>query len=89
MLTTLEATEAHSLSAAMTQRTVKATVAALSALVDGQDQMAMRAHLFVEKVGRQLGLTETSWGENLPKPSSASLEEIDFPPIVEVTSPQG
>jgi hypothetical protein len=51
--------------------------------------MAMRAHLFVEKVGRQLGLTETSWGENLPKPSSASLEEIDLPPIVEVMSPQG
>ena len=89
LLTTLEATEAHNLSAAMTQRTVKATVAALSALVDGQDQMAMRAHLYVEKVGRQLGLTETSWGENLPKPSSALIEEIDIPRIAEVASPQG
>jgi hypothetical protein len=44
----------------MTQQTVKATVAALSALVDVQDQLAMRAHLSVEKVGRQLGLTETN-----------------------------
>lgn len=69
LLTTLEATEAHSLSPAMTQRTVKATVAALTALVEGQDQMAMRAHLSIEKVGRQLGLTETAWGEGAPKPA--------------------
>ena len=89
LLTTLEATEAHSLSAAMTQRTVKATVAALAALVEGQDQMAMRAHLFIEKVGRQLGLTETSWGENLPKPASASIEEIDLPRVAEVASLRG
>lgn len=83
LVTTLEATEAHSLSPAMTQRTVKATVAALSALVDGQDQMAMRAHLLIEKVGRQLGLAETSWGENLPKPAMASDEE-SFAPQAEV-----
>jgi hypothetical protein len=89
LLTILEATEAHSLSAAMTQQTVKATVAALSALVDGQDQLAMRAHLSVEKVGRQLGLTETNWGENLPKPPSASIKEIDVPRIAEATSPRG
>lgn len=74
LMTALEATETHRLSPAMTQRTVKATVAALTALVEGQDQMAMRAHLAVEKVGRQLGLTETSWGETLPKPSSMSAE---------------
>ncbi|GAA3276365.1 hypothetical protein GCM10020258_56610 [Sphingomonas yabuuchiae] len=68
LLTTLDATEVHRLSPAMAQRTVKATVAALAALVEGQDQMAMRAHPFTERVGRHLGLNETSWGENLPKP---------------------
>lgn len=89
LLTTLEATEAHSLSPAMTQRTVKATVAALAALIDGQDHMAMRAHLLIEKVGRQLGLAETSWGENLPKPSSATLDESAAPQVAESASPLG
>ena len=37
--------------------------------------MAMRAHLLMEKVGRQLGLDETSWGGNLPKPAMASIDE--------------
>lgn len=74
-LLTLDATEAHRLSPAMAHRTVKATVAALAALVEGQDHMATRAHIAIEKVGRQLGLTETSWGENLPKPAMASAEE--------------
>lgn len=81
LLTTLDATEAHRLSPAMTQRTVKATVAALGALIEGQDQLALRAHLSIEKAGRQLGLSETSWGEPTPKPamgsaSEQSLEEI-------------
>lgn len=75
LLSTLDATEALRLSPAMTQRTVKATVAALTSLVDGQDQMAMRAHLLIEKVGHQLGLTETSWGENLPKPGMEPVDE--------------
>ena len=75
LLTTLDATEAHRLSPAMTQRTVKAVVAALTSLVEGQDHMAMRAHLAAEKVGRQLGLTETSWGEPTPKPAMATLAE--------------
>ncbi|RYE98601.1 MAG: hypothetical protein EOO77_36960 [Oxalobacteraceae bacterium] len=75
LLTTLDATEVHSLSPAMTQLTVKATVAALASLVEGQDHMAMRAHLAVERVGRQLGLTETSWGEGTPKPTTATLAE--------------
>jgi hypothetical protein len=69
LLTTLDATEALRLSPAMTQRTVKATVAALTALVDGQDQIAMRAHASIEKVGLHLGLTETSWGSGAPKPA--------------------
>lgn len=41
-LTTLDATEGHQVSPAVTQRTVKATVAALSALIEGQDHMATR-----------------------------------------------
>ncbi len=75
LMTTLDATETHRLSPAMAQRTVKAIVAALSALVESQDQMSMRAHLSVEKVGRQLGLTETSWGEGTPKPAMEDSRE--------------
>lgn len=63
LITTLEATEAHRLSPAMVQRTVKATVAALSALVEGQDHMAMRAHISIEKTGRQLGLSEPTFSK--------------------------
>jgi hypothetical protein len=76
LVTTLEAAEAHSLSAATTHRTVKATIAALAALVDGQGQMAMRAHLLIEKAARQLGLAETDWGENLPKPAMSPDEDM-------------
>ena len=81
LLTTLDATDAHRLSPAMAQRTVKATVAALTALVEGQDQMAMRAHLSIEKAGRQLGLSETSWGETLPKPAIETEEERVRQPV--------
>ena len=68
LLTTLDATETHQISPAFPHRTVKATVDALSALVESQHQMAMRAHLSIEKVGLSLGLTETSWGGSAPKP---------------------
>lgn len=78
LLTTLDATEVHRLSPAMSQRTVKATVAALGALIEGQDQLALRAHLSIEKVGRQLGLSETSWGETLPKPAITPAEEREL-----------
>lgn len=78
LLTTLDATEAHGLSPAMTHRTVKATIAALGALIEGQDQMALRAHVSIEKVGRQLGLSETNWGENLPKPAMTPTEEREL-----------
>lgn len=71
LITTLDATEVHGVSAAMTHRTVKATVTALASLVDGQTQMAMRAHPAAEHVGRQVGLDERSFGEALPKPSRA------------------
>ena len=76
LLTTLDATEAHKLSPAMTQRTVKATVAALSALIEGQDQMAMRAHPLLERTGRHLGLAETSWGVPTPKPPMADRADL-------------
>jgi hypothetical protein len=75
LLTTLDATEAHRLSPALTQRTIKATVSALASLMESQDHMAIRAHLTIERVGRQLGLTETSWGEPTPKPAMGSVEE--------------
>ena len=77
LLTTLDATEFHRFAPAMTQRTVKATVAALAYLIEGQDQTAMRAQLSIEKGGRQLGSTETSWGESAPKPAMGILSEID------------
>lgn len=78
LLTTLDATEVHRLSPAMSQRTLKATVAALGALVEGQEQLAIRAHLSIEKAGRQLGLSETSWGETLPKPALTPAEEREL-----------
>lgn len=81
LLTTLDATEAHRVSPAMTQRTVKATVAALTALIEGQDQMAMRAHPSIEKAGRQLGLTETSWGVGTPKPMAETFVEATLDPV--------
>ena len=83
LLTTLDATETHRLSPAMTQRAVKATVAALSALVEGQDQMAMRAHGFIERVGHQLGLTETNWGEGTPKPMIEGAPETADRELIE------
>ncbi len=81
LLTALDAAEVHGVSPAMTQRTVKATVSALAALVDSQDQMAMRAHQSIEKVGRQLGLTETNWGEGAPKPPMGILTEMVGNPV--------
>lgn len=68
LVTSLDAAAAHGLSAAMVHGFVKATVGALTALVEGQSHMAMRAHPGIEKVGRQLGLTETNWGAGAPKP---------------------
>jgi len=77
LLNTLEATELHNVSPSMALRTVKATVGALASLADSQQQISVRAHLSADRVGAQLGLTETAWGENLPKPSIADREELD------------
>lgn len=68
LLTTLEVTHAHGLSPSFAQRTVRATVDALNALVDGQQQLAVRAHASVERAGVNLGLTVIDWGAGAPKP---------------------
>jgi len=75
LLTTLDATEAHKLSPAMSHRTVKATIGALTALAESQTQMAIRAHTSAESAGRELGLDVTAWGGSAPKPSIGMLEE--------------
>lgn len=75
LLTTLDATEAHELSPAMSYRTVKATIGALAALAEGQSQMAIRAHSSAEAIGRELGLDAVAWGGSAPKPSIGMLEE--------------
>lgn len=77
LLNTLDATEIHGVSPSMALRTVKATIGALASLAESQQQISVRAHLSAEKVGTQLGVAETSWGENLPKPSNADREELD------------
>lgn len=73
LVSSLEAAEMHGLSAALAHGTIKATVCALAALIDSQEQLAMRAHVAVERVGRQLGLDETNWGGSAPKPSLPSV----------------
>lgn len=78
LLTTLDVTETHKLSPAIAHRTVKATINALVALAEGQEQMVLRAHVSVEKAGTDLGLTVTSWGEGYPKVPSATQEEADL-----------
>lgn len=69
LVTALDATETHELSPSYAHWTVKATVDALAALVESQEQLSMRAHRRAEKAGRELGLTVTQWGEGAPKPS--------------------
>ena len=68
LLTTLEVTQARGLSPAIAQRTIRATVDAISALVDGQQHLAVRAHASAEKAGTGLGLTVVDWGAGAPKP---------------------
>lgn len=75
LLTTLDATEAHKLSPAISLRTVRATLGALNALADGQSRMAVRAHLSAERAGRDLGLDVTAWGAGSPKPALAAMKE--------------
>lgn len=75
LLTALDATESHGLSPSYAQPTVRATVGALSALVEGQEQLAIRAHARAEQAGRRLGLEVTDWGEGAPKPAIGTEDE--------------
>ena len=76
LLTTLDITETHKLSPAITHRTVKATISALAALIESQEQMALRAHVSIEKAAIGLGLSEANWGESLPKPAIGPQESL-------------
>ena len=75
LLTTLDATEAHKLSPAISHRTVRATIGALTALAESQSQMAIRAHTSAEAAGHDLGLDVVAWGAGAPKASTGMLEE--------------
>ncbi|TPG42697.1 hypothetical protein EAH79_02155 [Sphingomonas koreensis] len=72
LVTAFDATETHGLSPRFAQRTVKATVDALAALVDGQGHLAIRAHAYAERVGVELGLSADNWGEGAPKPPNVA-----------------
>ena len=85
LLTTLEVTETEKLSPAIAHRTVKATVDALTALIDSQHHLAMRAHVTAERAGLELGLTVTSWGVGYPKPPSATEEATVLDVEAEIT----
>lgn len=78
LLTTLDVTETHKLSPAFAHITVKATVSALAALVESQEQMAVRAHSSAERAGSRLGLNETNWGVGDPKPAIAVTEPSEM-----------
>lgn len=74
LVTALDVSEAHSLAPALGHATVKATVSALTALVESQGQLGLRAHLNIEKAGTALGLTVTDWGAGDPKVPAALAE---------------
>ncbi|MDQ1158904.1 hypothetical protein QE385_003231 [Sphingomonas sp. SORGH_AS 950] len=70
LVTTCDITEGHGLAPGSIHATAKATVNALSALVESQHHLGVRAHLAIEKAGKALGLTETDWGAGDPKPAA-------------------
>lgn len=77
LVDTLETTDVHRLSPAVLQRTVKATMEALSALVESQHHLSMRAHLAIERAGAGLGLDENDWGAGDPKPATGPSIALD------------
>jgi len=77
LLTTLDVTETHKLSPSVAHRTVKATVSALAALTESQEQLCGRAHTSVEIAGKALGLTVTDWGAGDPKSAVFSEPHIE------------
>lgn len=74
LLTTLEA--AQDLSPSVAHPTVRATVSALNALVDSQQQLAVRAHASAERAAASLGLTVLDWGAGAPKPAIAGEDVL-------------
>jgi hypothetical protein len=79
LVTAIDITEAHELSPTFAQMTAKSTVNALSALVEGQQHLGVRAHVAIEKAGTALGLTVADWGTGDPKHASAMLEAEPLP----------
>ena len=75
LVTTLDVTDTQGVSPSFAHHTVKATVDALTALVEGQRQLALRAHAAAEKAGSSLGLTVVDWGEGAPKPNGVLAPE--------------
>ena len=76
LVTTLDVADSQGLSPAFAQRTVKASVDALAALVESQQNLVVRAHGAVERAGKSLGLTVVDWGEGAPKPGIDQEEPI-------------
>jgi hypothetical protein len=67
LVTTLDISETHRLAPSVGHATVRATVTALTALIESQSQLGLRAHVSIEKAGTALGLTVTDWGAGDPK----------------------
>ena len=74
LVTTLDISETHRLAPSVGHATVKATITALTALVESQGQLGLRAHLSIEKAGTALGLTVIDWGAGDPKVPAALIE---------------
>ncbi len=74
IITTIDAADGQALSAAMSHSTVKAAANSIKLLVESQNQMAMRAHVAIERLGRRLGLDETNWGGSAPKPKPSPVD---------------
>lgn len=74
LVTALDISEAQSLSPGLGHPTVRATVSALTALVESQNQLGVRAHLHIEKAGTALGPTVTDWGAGDPKVPPTLIE---------------
>ncbi|WP_230483370.1 hypothetical protein [Sphingomonas sp. Leaf21] len=75
LVTTLDITETQGLAPGFNHATAKATVNALSALVESQHQLGLRAHHAIERAGTALGLTATDWGTGDPKPATGTEPE--------------
>ncbi len=73
LVTTLDAIETAGVSPAFAHSTARATIHALTALAESQEQLTIRAHRHAEQAGATLGLTVVDWGEGAPKPRIATI----------------